>query len=201
MRMKWLRRRTRARDASGFTLLEVVIAMAILSVGLLSIAAAQLAALHMSSRSKNLTTAMHLAEQKMEEFQGLPTASLPASGADASELPDPLEPIDRPSPTEGLSEWRAMLDATAAAGAGDAEAALAGLRAVLAANPENLEAKRQFVGLLTARGETVSMVVADVIVRVLGTLVHSPVGQRIEIESIDVAEPRPKCTRRLLWLA
>lgn len=89
MRMNWLRRRMRARDASGFTLLEVVIAMAILSVGLLSIAAAQLAALHISARSRDHTTAMHLAEQKMEEFQGLPVASLPASGADAN---NPLDP-------------------------------------------------------------------------------------------------------------
>ena len=81
-------RSSRGRTDDGFTLIEIMIAMAILAVGLLGIAAAQLAALHLSSKSRNLTIAMHLAQEKIEEFHALPAASLPATGN------DPDNPID-----------------------------------------------------------------------------------------------------------
>lgn len=87
--MRSRRRSAERAHESGFTMLEVVIAMAILASGLLAIAAAQLAALHMSSKSRSLMDAIHLAQTQMETFQAMPQASLPASAN------DPANPIDR----------------------------------------------------------------------------------------------------------
>ena len=72
----------------GVVLVQAI-GMGILTLGLLSIAAAQLAALHLSAKSRHLTTAMHLAQEKIEEFQSLPAASLPATANDAN---NPLDP-------------------------------------------------------------------------------------------------------------
>lgn len=72
----------RRRTAEGFTLLEVVVAMGILATGLLAVAAAQLTALNMASRSKHLVEAVHLAEAQLELFQAMPTVGLPATGND-----------------------------------------------------------------------------------------------------------------------
>ncbi len=49
------------KRAEGFTLLEVLISMAILGVGVLTIGVAQLSAIKMSSRSSHLSQAMYLA--------------------------------------------------------------------------------------------------------------------------------------------
>jgi type IV pilus modification protein PilV len=78
----------RSKKESGFTLLEVMIALAILAVGLLAIATAQLYAMHRTGRSRHQTQALHLAQQQMEVFHSTPVASLPASGN------DPTNPID-----------------------------------------------------------------------------------------------------------
>jgi type IV pilus assembly protein PilV len=79
-----MRRRKRdsdgKRSVSGFTLLEVMVALGLLAFGLLSIAAAQLGALRQSSRSKNLTHAMHLAQQQVEVFTAMGQSNLPADG-------------------------------------------------------------------------------------------------------------------------
>ena len=75
------RSRIRGR-ADGFTLLEVVIAMGILAAGLLAVAAAQITALSVSSRSKHLLDAVHLAEGQLEAFRAMSTAALPATGND-----------------------------------------------------------------------------------------------------------------------
>jgi type IV pilus assembly protein PilV len=79
----------RLRRCDGFTMLELVIAMGILATGLLAVAAAQLTALHTSSKARSLIDAINLAQAQMESFQSMPTASLPASGN------DPANPIDR----------------------------------------------------------------------------------------------------------
>jgi prepilin-type N-terminal cleavage/methylation domain-containing protein len=78
----------------GFTLIEVVIAVALLAVGLLAVTTAQVQAINYAARSKHLTRAVHLAQEQMEAFNSMPTASLPATGT------DPANPID-PDPNDG----------------------------------------------------------------------------------------------------
>lgn len=80
--------RNAGRAERGFTLLEIVVALGILSTGLLAIAAGQLAALRISTRSRYLSQAAHLAQAQIEAFQAMPLASLPGSGN------DPNGPID-----------------------------------------------------------------------------------------------------------
>ncbi len=84
--------RTRTSEA-GFTLLEVLMAMVILGVGVLTIGVAQLSAIKMSSRSQHLSQAMYLAQEQMEVFMVLPQGSafltLPVVDA-----PDPAGLID-----------------------------------------------------------------------------------------------------------
>jgi type IV pilus assembly protein PilV len=60
-----------ARNDAGFTLIEVMIAMTILSVGLMSIAVAQLTAIKVSSRSKHLQDAMFLAREEMDTLSAI----------------------------------------------------------------------------------------------------------------------------------
>ena len=55
-----------AHQECGFTLIEVMIAMTILSIGLMSIAVAQLTAIKVSSRSKHMQDAMFLAREQMD---------------------------------------------------------------------------------------------------------------------------------------
>ena len=57
------------KDKNGFTLLEVLIALAILSIGLLALAGLQVVVIKGNTGSKNLTSAVILAEAKIEELK------------------------------------------------------------------------------------------------------------------------------------
>lgn len=57
-----------ADNQSGFTLLEVLIAISILTVGLLGVASMQVSAIQGNHFSDNTTLALTLAEQKMEDL-------------------------------------------------------------------------------------------------------------------------------------
>ncbi|MFQ5513575.1 MAG: prepilin-type N-terminal cleavage/methylation domain-containing protein [Myxococcota bacterium] len=70
----------RIRSQAGFTLLEVMIAFTILSIGLLSIGVGQLSALRLTSTSRNAQQAMYLAEELMETFRALPWSAPPPWG-------------------------------------------------------------------------------------------------------------------------
>ncbi|MEE9607860.1 MAG: prepilin-type N-terminal cleavage/methylation domain-containing protein [Myxococcota bacterium] len=59
----------RTRASSGFTLIEIMIALSILALGLLSVAAMQLHAMRGGSSGRQLTQAATLAEDRMEELQ------------------------------------------------------------------------------------------------------------------------------------
>ena len=54
------------RNSSGFTLVEIMIAMSLLAIGLLSLAAMQLTATQYGSRGRHLTKAAAVAEARME---------------------------------------------------------------------------------------------------------------------------------------
>ena len=80
-----------ARNESGYTLIEVMIAMVILGIGLMSIAVAQITAMKVSSRSKNLQQAMFLAREELDELEALPPGA--ALLAAAAVINDPANPI------------------------------------------------------------------------------------------------------------
>jgi type IV pilus modification protein PilV len=94
----FVHRRGPESDAqSGFTLVEVMMAMAILGVGLLSIAVAQLTAMKVSTRSKNQQQAMFLAREQMDDLEALnPGAPILQNAATTN---DPANPIQVPSDT------------------------------------------------------------------------------------------------------
>lgn len=56
----------RRRQSSGFTLVEILIALSLLAIGLLSLAAMQLTAMQYGSRGRHLTKAAAVAEGRME---------------------------------------------------------------------------------------------------------------------------------------
>ena len=92
---------------SGFTLIEVMIAMAILGIGLLAIAAAQITAMKVSSRSKNMQQAMFLAREQLDDMDAL----LPGSAVlqTAATIQDPANPIKVTNDAEnGTSFNRSM---------------------------------------------------------------------------------------------
>ena len=59
------------RNDRGYTLIEVLVAMIILSIGLLGGAALIVGIIQGNSRSDRLTTATLLAQEKMEDIRGL----------------------------------------------------------------------------------------------------------------------------------
>jgi len=60
------------KSGNGFTLLEVVIAICILSIGLLAIASMQINAVEGNASSRDLTEATSWAQSKTEELMALP---------------------------------------------------------------------------------------------------------------------------------
>ncbi len=87
-----------ASSADGFTLIEVMIALTIMSVGVLSIGMAQLSALKISSMSSRLSQGMYLAEEQLETFRSMPWG--PTFTAAVVDFPDPQGPI---TPVQGDS--------------------------------------------------------------------------------------------------
>jgi prepilin-type N-terminal cleavage/methylation domain-containing protein len=67
-----LSQRGLASPPAGFTLIEVLVAMALLSFGLLSIAGMQLVAIQVNSFSHQLGRGTALAQDKVEELLALP---------------------------------------------------------------------------------------------------------------------------------
>ena len=68
-------------NQSGFTMLEVLFALAIFSIGLLAVNAMTTMVINSNYKSRHLTTAVHLAQNKLDEL----TAGSYASVADATE--------------------------------------------------------------------------------------------------------------------
>jgi prepilin-type N-terminal cleavage/methylation domain-containing protein len=55
--------------ADGFTLIEVMIALVVMSIGLTALAAVQISAIRGNDFSKRMTTAISIAEAKMEQIK------------------------------------------------------------------------------------------------------------------------------------
>ena len=96
---------SRARRSSrvrGVSLIEVMIALAVLAYGMLGVAAAQISALRSTDQSRERMLAHQLAQQQLEIFQEMSTASLDVIAADAGYPNDPLNPID-PDPNDAMA--------------------------------------------------------------------------------------------------
>jgi len=78
----------------GISLLEVMIATAVLGFGLLTASLGQLAAIKNSRGSHSHTEAMYLAEQQLEIFHAMPAADVIAATTDPDYPDDPNNPID-----------------------------------------------------------------------------------------------------------
>lgn len=88
-----------ARSRAGFSMLEIMIALGVLSLGVLGMTAGHLAALKLSGDSRSQTTAMSLAQQQVETIQTM-TATDVKDLVDAVGYPnDPTNPID-PNPDD-----------------------------------------------------------------------------------------------------
>ncbi len=90
-----------ATGESGFNLLEVVIAMAILSVGLLAMAAMQITAIETNSAANKDSEAVQIASQVMERV-------IERGSFDPDDLGNPKEGYDieiTPGLNEGSSTW------------------------------------------------------------------------------------------------
>jgi type IV pilus assembly protein PilV len=103
-----------ARRAAAFTLLETVIALGILSVGVLGVAASLLTALKFSTNSRAASQAMYLAEEQVEIMRLMQPADVLAMVPDDNFFDDPSNPID-PDPgdddsTQFVRRWRIQDD-------------------------------------------------------------------------------------------
>ena len=78
----------------GISLLEVMIAAAVLGFGLLAASLGQLAAIKNSRGSRAHTEAMYLAEQQMEIFHSMAATDVITAKTDPDYPADPNNPID-----------------------------------------------------------------------------------------------------------
>ena len=66
---------------AGFTLVESMLALAIMSVGLLALAGLQITALRGNALSRSMTTAVSIAEQRLEQLKNTPYTDIQAEAA------------------------------------------------------------------------------------------------------------------------
>ncbi len=81
----------------GVSMIEVMIALAVLGFGMLGVAAVQISASRATDQSRARTLAHGLAQQQLEIFQGMSRTSLETIRA--AGVNDPLNPID-PDPND-----------------------------------------------------------------------------------------------------
>ena len=68
--------------SSGFTLLETMIALMVLTIGILGIMVMQTTAIQGNARASSMTLASNIAASQIEGFRNTPYLALPAIGAD-----------------------------------------------------------------------------------------------------------------------
>jgi type IV pilus modification protein PilV len=99
----------RAIKEKGFTLVEVLVAITVLSFGLLAVASMQLAAIQANSTARELTDALTVAQDKMEKLIGLDfnDADLNDSNGDGS------AGLDKPTKAQIVAAGDALISGAA----------------------------------------------------------------------------------------
>ena len=92
--------KTHRRRRNGFSLIEVMLALGILSFGILAMMAAQITSMRFSSDSRKHTLAMKLAEDQMETLLTMDPTDVQALILLPGYPGDPSNPID-PNPGDG----------------------------------------------------------------------------------------------------
>ena len=87
---------TLSRKNRGFTLIEVLIAMAIFAIGILAVASLQLSNTKNNTTGNITTQATMLARQKLEELKTVPDVTTLTSGTDTN------NPLDADGNTGGI---------------------------------------------------------------------------------------------------
>lgn len=82
---KGFRKRLKLGTDEGFTLIEVLIAVVILTAGLLGMAALTVGIMQGNKHSSNVTIATTLAQDQMEEVRRLGYSGMPSSNATSTE--------------------------------------------------------------------------------------------------------------------
>ena len=77
------------KEQNGFTLLEVIIALFIFSIGLLAVASMQMTAIKGNYFSGTLTEATNWAADQMETLMSLPYADIDSAAEDDPDVSDP----------------------------------------------------------------------------------------------------------------
>ena len=83
---------------AGFTLVESMLTLAIMSVGLLALAGLQITALRGNDLSRRMTTAVSIAEQRLEQLKNTPYTNIQAEAASESPHRICILPDKSPSP-------------------------------------------------------------------------------------------------------
>jgi type IV pilus assembly protein PilV len=85
-------RKNMMKERSGFTLIEVMIALTILAVGLLALATMQIVSIRSNAFSTEMTYATMLAQDRLEQLRNTPYESIPpTSGTPDTEVVDATE--------------------------------------------------------------------------------------------------------------
>jgi general secretion pathway protein I len=83
-----MRRRPVRRGSRGFTLLEVLVALAILSVGIASVLRLMASSARAATRAQGMTQALFVAEELMEELSTLNESELQARSGESGDVAD-----------------------------------------------------------------------------------------------------------------
>ena len=90
--MKVYQKKGRPTGEGGFTLLEVIVAISILTFGLLAVASMQLTAIRGNYNASNITEATTVAQDRLEELMGLAYGHIDLAGGGVTNHPNPPTP-------------------------------------------------------------------------------------------------------------
>ena len=99
------------QNDTGFTIIEVVIAISILAVGLLGVAAMQTSAIQVNSAAGQMTARMNWAQDKMEELKAMPFSDPWLEDTGSPTVPDSADnPHQEPISDEYTVSWNVTDD-------------------------------------------------------------------------------------------